>query len=680
MAIRAFAAGMLLAFAATAAWSAPVDPAKSKDDAAAAADDDTDAAKAEADYERSQLALYDALVADPSPSIQILTLEVSVPSDDPTPTALRPKPADVAARAVDFAPDDAFVQWLAAKRGNYFSSRCGPTRLPETEVANLVRLEPDNAAAWHYAVALAQVKGDASALDDALSRMAAASRADDHLVDEIAAWKSAYAAHPEVVAGSPWLDEDDSDIKASEKPFLFAMERLAYHSVSANDALKEACTPDADSDRTWRRLGWCADAGRTLAEKGTSLALRASGLVMLKATGDQGEILGKAERQHDWLAANSANPLESGDAGNYSAAIGDWRDAKNEIAAIEHRLKRLGLPSTPPPEWSKAKPSSSPDEGAQAFAKVYADYMLAVFADMRESASPEARVFAALNGDFINVFASVGTKDAPKPAAAKEGDSIATLAQANASNLKIQWMVAASSHVPDDTKANAIAAVQQAEPDNAAAWALSLAHASLADPLADTLLQRMAASKRYDMHATYGAQVVLEAVRKRPMPPELVAFGQSIGAAVGDIPKESLARSVALSTAYMMSMSSADLSQACSSTNAAAGTPRRDACVAFGRVLVQHGTTMLDVGLGESILQHLDALDGADAARVRQVRWWYETMWTSARAQSMLSDDVLGYVDDYISTGQEVEALARYAAKAGKSEPPAGWTPRQSRK
>jgi hypothetical protein len=53
---------------------------------------------------------------------------------------------------------------------------------------------------------------------------------------------------------------------------------------------------------------------------------------------------------------------------------------------------------------------------------------------------------------------------------------------------------------------------------------------------------------------------------------------------------------------------------------------------------------------------------------------------SSATPPRAIPTDVLAYVDDYIATGNEVEALGRYAAKTGKSEPPAGWTPRKTRK
>src|ERR1700712_4773579 len=113
-----------------------------------------------ADYRRAQVDLFDALSSDPSPRRQVLAGDIYIPDKDELPTALRPKGEDVVARAAQFAGGDAFVQWKAASSGHYTSSACGPATWPENAVANLLGLEPDNAAAWAFAAALAQAKND----------------------------------------------------------------------------------------------------------------------------------------------------------------------------------------------------------------------------------------------------------------------------------------------------------------------------------------------------------------------------------------------------------------------------------------------------------------------------------------------------------------------------------------
>lgn len=633
---------------------------------------ETDSNAALDTYQRNQRALYDALTTDPSPRVQVLAGRVYV-DDDATPSALRPKQTDVVTRAAQLAPDDVFVQWMAASSGSYASSSCGPTKWPEAEVANLLGLEPDNAAAWQFGVALARAKGDEAGVDDALSRMAAVSRADDHLVDEIATWTGMFVAHPEI-AGDAFTPYSEYVFALPVNASLAAMEHVGTGESHADNALKAVCTPDGSAERTWRRLGWCADAGHLLAEKGTSLALRKSGLAMLAATGDESEETSKTERQTDWFEANSANPMRhffDDDPADLPAALADWHGAKSEIAAIEHRLKRLGKPSTPPAGWTKAPEADYDETKAGASTKAFAEYLALAFQDMRGSASAEARLFAASNEEYLADLAEHGADGTPKPVdvAASQGESIATIAAANATNLKVQWLTAGAQEVPDETRANAIATVQQAESDNAAAWALSLGHASGSDALVDTLLQRMAASTRYDMHIMYGVSPMLEAMQRRPVPPELAETPWTTPGR--EISADDVRKGIALSIGYMSFAESASLTQVCQAKNAASASTRRDACVAIGKLLVQKGMLVTDVRVGEGILRRLNAADAAGTARVRHVEWWYDVMTRQERVQS-----VGAYLDDYIRTGNEVEALERNAEGRGKTEPPANWKSR----
>src|SRR5262249_19650620 len=150
---------------------------------------------------------------------------------------------------------------------------------PEAAAANIARLEPDNAAAISYSAAIAALEGDARALDDALARMAAAKRADDHRGEEIAAWRAIYLQHPD-----PGIDADAA-AGIGERNALNNALIEATLDAHTSDALAAACKPDARTDNPWQRLGHCVDAGLLLARKGNSFALRDEGLAMLKAAG-----------------------------------------------------------------------------------------------------------------------------------------------------------------------------------------------------------------------------------------------------------------------------------------------------------------------------------------------------------------------------------------------------------
>ncbi|HKE48372.1 MAG TPA: hypothetical protein VKB52_09930 [Rhodanobacteraceae bacterium] len=675
MAIRAVGPFIILAFGAATVSAAATD----QDTGTSASDETTpytespEAKAARVEYERKERAVYDALIADPSPHTQILASHVYLGDDGDPSNALRPKAVDVLARAVEFAPDDAMVQWIAATEGSYMGSACAPTRWPDAEVANLIRLEPDNAAAWQFGVALARAKGDEAGVDDALSRMATARRADDHMVEEIAAWTALFVAHPEL--GHDFNDETGS-LTPREAATVAAVGRVTYLPLPAREALKAVCTPDPASERTWQRLGWCIDAGRVLAEKGNSLALRKRGLVMLAAADDRSDARSTAQRQYDWLEAHGVSSMwedDEEDSGDMHAWVSNWEGASGEVDATERRLKRLGLPLSAPAGWTKPAATPEKADGAST-AKLYGDYLASVFADMSASAAPEERAFAALNEHITRLYSA--SDDASRSAAldAKPDDkAIAALGEANPGNLKVQWMIAASSKVPDETRANAIATVQQAEGDNAAAWALSLELTPASSGLADTLLQRMAASTRYDAHAVDGMSIMLAAIRRKPMPQDLLdaLASEPSGATV-----HLAANDMANATAYTVgSMSSATLTlghlmQACK--NVEAPSARRDDCVAIGQLLVRKSASMLNARIGELILTQLAALDGSDADRARHFEWWYEALMN----KHALASGIGPYVNDVLATGNEIDALRHAADRLGKAEPPADWKPR----
>lgn len=658
---------MILAIAAT----APALAGNASDRSQAVAD-------AEKDYKRTELAIYDALSTDPSPHVAVLAGEIYLDKDDATPTALRPKREQVVARAVENAPDDAFVQWMAASQGTFYGSACGPTKWPETEVANLIRLEPDNAAAWQFGVALARAKSDEAGVDAALSHMAAASRADDHVTDEIGAWTAAAHVHPELIdkTDAYWFD-GETDPTPQQKALIAGLERVMFSSHAAKAALETVCKPDAKSDRVWQRLGWCADAGKLLAEKGASLALRKQGLDLLAAIDVHDDEVAKAQRQYDWLEEYDANPTRAHHAWDDSPADteADWQGATTEIAAIGQRLKRLGLPSSPPEGWTKevSHEEQASSDSTQKATQLYADYLKALFADMSASGSPEQRMLAALNDRMLTELpAPDGASKAPVALASAE--TITALADGNAGNLKVQWFVATSGddRISVDTKAGAIARIEVAEDDNAAAWSLSLPPGgALDEKTAAATLKRMASSTRYDAHLMFPASAMLDALRKRPPPDELVSLWRVTSAQ--EMTSDTSMKLMALNVAYSSMLALNGVTHACSPPATGALAPsRRDACVAIGRLMVHKATDLLGIGFGEGILRRLDALDAADADRVRHVRWWSETAIGNGE-----NVNAAGYLDELFA-GDEIEAFRKTAEGSGKLEPPADWTPARS--
>lgn len=618
-------------------------------------EDDYDHEAWQTRHERAARELFDLLQADASPRLQVLAGRVHL-SDTDGATPLRPKGEDVVARAVNLAPGDAFVQWVAASEGNYYSSQCGPVHWPETEVANLVRLEPDNAAAWQYAAALAQAKGDEAGVDAALERMANARRADDHQGEEIAAWTRIFTQHPGANV-SPF-DQGEAATPA-QRALAAALLRVAYGFSGSDRALEAACKPDGSTEQSWRRLDWCARAGRVLASEGNSFALRELGLKLLGNDDSHAD----QQRQLAWLKANASDPMQNG-AAFADAAVDrerDWQGAAGSILATERRMARLGKPATPPEGWTADDDAYAEPEG-EAAADAWLGYMATVRDAMRASGDAREQVLALLADRTMG-----SDEGATAPAG---GEAIASIAAAHPDDLLVQWV--AAHHTKGDARAAAIANLQRLDPANAATWALSLpASADNADPL--PTLQRMAASRQYDEYTTGFIGIWSAAFTRVPVPQELTAQVQAMD---GDFDAGSLPNVMALSSMFTLTMGGAsqNLLGACTPEAVAAQPERREHCLAAGRLLLQQGRTLLAARFGEALLRKLDALLGVDAERSRQIAWWRANSAPDAEATAIST-----YFEDWLSTGNEIEAMRLAATRAGKAEPPADWPlPQQS--
>ena len=622
----------------------------------------------EAEYTRASLERYDALRSSTSPRQQVLAGLIYLEHEEETPALIRPRRVDVVARAVQLAPDDAFVQWMGADQGSYTSSQCGPSKRPEAEIANLIRLEPDNAAAWRFALALASAIGDQAGIDDALSRMAAAPRANDHTIEKLEEWNKAYSATPEPLMS--WQQSEPA-LSEADRAMLKAMGQIGSSYSSAADAMLGICKMEVDSDRIWQRLGWCADAATTLASRGSSLALRKQGLAILAAIGNKDAAFEGLQRQYDWLDAHNANVQRSyaGNSADFAAAISDWKGVATEIEAIEHRLKRMGQPLEAPFGW-KPEVESERDESADAFTQAWMTYTTSLIDSLRASANPGEQALAINASAVISMTSGLSESDATTSALANVDRNAAMerLAAANPDNLLVQWITATSTDLESGRAAvnTAIGHVQRLDPDNGASWALSLA---VDRDTADLVLPQIAASKRFADHDVEISALWMEAARKLPPSGDVI---KAMGAA-GDMPEIS-ASSWGLGAA-MMSKTATKVDTVSAVASACQGkvnadSPRQQSCIVAARLLLNAGTTLLSVTAGERILRRLDALDDRDADRARSIAWWM----TAARPEAQPDGEAISrFMDDIANSGSEVEALRLAAERAGKAQPPETW-------
>lgn len=600
--------------------------------------------------EDAQIALFDQLHSDTSPRQQVLIGRVYIDSDAATNT-LRPKRKDVVARAVQLAPDDAFVQWTAADNGSYFASSCGPTTYPEQEVGNLLRLEPENAAVWPFAVALAHAKGDQNGVDDALSRMAVLTRADDHFIERFEEWRKAYSVQPKTTVRNFYPDDG-----STESAITFsAWTQINSNYSSAGSSLKKICTANSE-ERTWRRLGWCADIAYVLAGKGSSLELREQGLELLEAIGERGDVASALRTQYDWLSEHKANPYSFSGSGDDSSRqfLEDLRGSKTEIESIERKLKRLGKPSQAPPGWTKAQEIEPQDDPAdEASEQAYDEYMEAIITNLSQSSDPHAQILAAV----ASVAMDMESSDIDS------SQKIAELAAAYPEHIEVQWVAS-----PDDIAAEAaITNLQRLTPENAAVWALSLNQQPADKDLDTELLQRMAALSAYDEHALSNLPVLMESMRRIPAPQKLL---DDMTDTNQEMRAEALTANFSLFIMYAISSNNrvfiTTMHKECGAQHAQAEA-RKSSCTDIGRLLLHSAKSLATAKTGEAVLRGFDALQAADLERARLLSWW------SKSAQSAYAESTKDMIEDMLQTGSEVEAMQRAAQRQGHPEPPADW-------
>jgi hypothetical protein len=622
--------------------------------------------EAKAKYRQQQLVTYDALAADPSPRTQILAARFSLEKDD---LHLRATPADLAARAMRFAPEDAFVQWVAADTGQYWSSQCGPVEYPDAAVASLVQLEPDNAGALLYAVALAQVKGDAKAVDDALSRMAAAKRADDHRGDEIATWRAFSLAHPADGGDAFEEDADASSWTPARRALSEALSRT-YPFSSTSTALENACKPDARTDNPWQRLGYCIDAGLLLARKGNSFVLRDEGLAMLKAAGATREDLADLAHEIAWLKANAASFVLNARAIEDAPADAeaDWNGAPSEIDATMRRLTRLGLPGTPPATWTDTDDEidAPPDPDIAASAAAWRDYFTGLIDAMHKSADVHENALAFASAP-IRSWIEEQSNEIPASVTVDRA-SLVALAARHRDDALLNWIAATFVVGPGVPDAAMLANLQRIDSGNAAAWALSL---RVPDADVDTTLRRMAASSHYDERYVELLDAWNRAIEGHTVTDEaLEAYTSRMpqGVKRGKVTKAGMRGTISVmfaTTGSVLSVPYAALVGAC--TNAEG--ERRNACAAIGRLMFDGARSFMTARIGEMLLGETGAFDQHELERARRLDWWNESA-TEAFADGTTSER---YVEDTLAAKSEIEALRIAAVRAGKAEPPADW-------
>jgi hypothetical protein len=244
-------------------------------------------------------------------------------------------------RAAQAAPSDTLVQWLVANYGD--AAPEGASRR-DAAIDALTRMEPDNGAVWMQALTAAAQRGDGAAVDDALGRMAASRRFDDHYVDIVHAWIDVYDRHPAPAALS---------VDAYDGGFAAAVAKASATAMPAYQFIVTACKPKTASHDNFARGASCTDAGRLMLQRGDTLIARSIGFAILRNLDAATDADRLANRNLEWYRANALHG--TGEDGNVRDALGyesDWRRMDDEIDVLRSALQRAGLPTEAPDGWS----------------------------------------------------------------------------------------------------------------------------------------------------------------------------------------------------------------------------------------------------------------------------------------------------------------------------------------
>lgn len=308
-------------------------------------------------WEAYQNSIADALIGSDRPRDWMLAANMMRFFGDDSAEPLHPSRDELLERATRRAPDDVLVQWMATLDRSG-ANTCVAKSVPDENVEALTRLQPDNAASWLMALALASTRKNPALVDDALAHMASSARYDDHFADTLRAWLDVYDRFPpplslQIAESAAAPSQISATTLKSMMGFTSALAQAAATAMPGYQYLTGACKPDADDNSSWRRYAYCEDVGRLMLGNGKTLIARLIGFAVLRNLGDLTAADRQERRNLDWYMHKfiEAVGYERADdiaIGSYQT---DWRHFDDEVEIIKRALRRAGLPDEAPVGW-----------------------------------------------------------------------------------------------------------------------------------------------------------------------------------------------------------------------------------------------------------------------------------------------------------------------------------------
>ena len=293
-------------------------------------------------WQAYQQSVFDRLASSSDPHDWALSAIGAFFSDD---NQSKQRANELLTRAAIALPDDADTQWLVLRGSN-------DTAMHATALMALERIEPDNAAVWAESLNLAAQKHDSANVDDALDRMAAGARFDEHLSLMLRRLVAAYLQvppPPELIARG---NESESSVESIAD--IAAISHVMAVALPAYQHLVRACTINAEHGLHLSHRADCGTIGRLLATTGSTIAASHVGFAILRTSHTWTDADAQRAREQDWLVSRLQTP--AGLLANALSVVGnrytqDWIATGSELGAMRAAVLRSGQSLTPSADW-----------------------------------------------------------------------------------------------------------------------------------------------------------------------------------------------------------------------------------------------------------------------------------------------------------------------------------------
>lgn len=267
------------------------------------------------------------------------------PLDENDPLSGHVARAELLRNAVAAAPDDVIVQWvgMTARPGGSGGGCSAPAQLP-ANMDNVLRLEGDNGIAWLPVLQQAYRDKDALGVDSALSRMAAATRFDDHANDHAQILVALYEQNPQMVAAL----SDGATTAGLDANFDMAM-TVASSAAPSLYLLDTVCERDQQPAVEPRRFSICTDIARQLVAHGKNFGLREQGRSLLRKLGEVDPKGDESKREMAYLVWAMGHASDQAQLG--AIVRDEWLRTGDDVQTARAVVRALGLPLTPPAVW-----------------------------------------------------------------------------------------------------------------------------------------------------------------------------------------------------------------------------------------------------------------------------------------------------------------------------------------